>query len=38
MNKIMGASTVNEDYDLHVVNVSNELEGLGTREANEGMQ
>jgi hypothetical protein len=38
MNKIMDASIVKKDYDLHVLNVSNELEGLGRRELNEGMQ
>jgi len=37
MNKIMGVSTINEDYELHVLNVSNELEGLGSREFNEDM-
>jgi hypothetical protein len=31
MNQIMGASTINEDDDLHVINVVNELEGLGSR-------
>jgi hypothetical protein len=38
MNKIMGVSTVNEDDDLPVLNVANELEGLGSREASKGMQ
>jgi hypothetical protein len=35
MNKIMGASTVNEDDDLLMLNVTNELEGLGSIEASE---
>jgi hypothetical protein len=30
MNKIMGAFTFNEDDDLPVLNVANELEGLGS--------
>jgi hypothetical protein len=31
MNKIMGVSIVNEDDDLLVLNVVNELEGLGRK-------
>jgi hypothetical protein len=38
MNKIVGATTVNKDDDLPILNISNELEGLWRREANEGMQ
>jgi hypothetical protein len=38
MNKIVVATTVNKDDDLLVLNVANELEHLGGREASEGMQ
>jgi hypothetical protein len=38
MNKIVGATTVNKDDDLPVINVANELERFWGREANEGMQ
>ena len=38
MNKIIGASTVNKDYDLPMLNVDNELQVLGRRKASEGMQ
>jgi hypothetical protein len=38
MNKIMGVSTVNKDYDFPMLNVANYLEGLGRREASEGVQ
>jgi hypothetical protein len=38
MNKIVGATTVNKDYELPIVNITNELEGLWRREASEGMQ
>jgi hypothetical protein len=37
MNKIMGVSNVNEDYEYHMLNVGNYLPGLGSREAREGM-
>ena len=35
MNKIMGASTINKNDDLPMLNVTNYLEGLGRREASE---
>jgi hypothetical protein len=38
MNKIMGVATVNKDYYLPMLNVANDLEGFGRREANEGIQ
>jgi hypothetical protein len=38
MNKIMGATTINDDDDLSMLNVTNELEGLGSREASESIQ
>jgi hypothetical protein len=38
MNKIMGASIVNKDDDLLMLNVTNYLEGLGSREPNESIQ
>jgi hypothetical protein len=38
MNKIIGDSIVNEDDDLHVLNVTNELECLENKEASKGMQ
>ena len=38
MNKIVGVTTVNKDDDLHVLNVANDLERLGGREASEGIQ
>jgi hypothetical protein len=38
MNKIVGATTVNKDDDLPMLNIANELEGLWSREASEGMQ
>jgi hypothetical protein len=38
MNKIVGATTFNKDDDLPMLNIANELEGLWSREANEGMQ
>jgi hypothetical protein len=38
MNKIMGVSTVNKDDDLPMINVVNDIEGLGSREASKGMQ
>jgi hypothetical protein len=38
MNKIMGVSTVNEDDDLLMLNVTNYLEGLGSRESIESIQ
>jgi hypothetical protein len=31
MNKIIGDATFNKDYDLPMLNVANELEGLGRR-------
>jgi hypothetical protein len=37
MNKIMGASTINEDDDLPMHNVTNELEGLGRKESSESI-
>jgi hypothetical protein len=33
MNKIMGASTINKNDDLHMLNVTNYVEGLGRIEA-----
>jgi hypothetical protein len=38
MNKLMGVSTVNGDDDLMMLNVTNELEGLGSRESSESIQ
>jgi hypothetical protein len=38
MNKIMGASTVNKDDDLLMINVTNYLEGLGSIESSESIQ
>jgi hypothetical protein len=38
MNKIVGATIVNKDDDLLMLNIANELEGLWSRESNEGMQ
>jgi hypothetical protein len=38
MNKIVGATTINKDDDLHILNIANEIEGLWRREASEGMQ
>jgi hypothetical protein len=38
MNKIMGVATINDDDDLHFLNVDKELEGLERREASKGMQ
>jgi hypothetical protein len=38
MNKIMGASNVNEDVDLSMLNVTNDLEGLGRKESSESIQ
>jgi hypothetical protein len=35
MNKIMGASTIKKNDDLPMFNVTNYLEGLGSREASE---
>jgi hypothetical protein len=35
MNKIMGSSTINKNDDLPMLNVTNELEGLESREASE---
>jgi hypothetical protein len=29
MDKIVGATTVNQDDDLSILNIANELEGLG---------
>jgi hypothetical protein len=37
MNKIMSASTINKDNDLPMLDVTNYLEGLGSREANESI-
>ena len=37
MNKIMGASTINKNDDLPMLNVTNWLEGLERREANENI-
>ena len=33
MNKIMGASTINKNDELSMLDVTNYLEGLGSREA-----
>jgi hypothetical protein len=38
MNKIMGASTINKNDDLSMLNVTNYLEGLGSKEASESIQ
>jgi hypothetical protein len=38
MDKIVGATTVNQDDDLPILNIANELEGLGSRETSESMQ
>jgi hypothetical protein len=38
MNKIVGATTANKDDDFPMLNISNELEGLWSKEASEGMQ
>jgi len=38
MNKIMGVTTVNEDDDILMINVINELEGVGSRESSESIQ
>jgi hypothetical protein len=38
MNKIIGDSTVNKDDDLLMLNVTNYLEGLGSREPSEIIQ
>ena len=38
MNKIVGATTVNKDDDLTMLNIANDLEGLWRKEANEGIQ
>jgi hypothetical protein len=38
INKIMGVSIVNEDDDLPMLNVTNELEGLGSIESSESIQ
>jgi hypothetical protein len=35
MNKIIGASTINKNDDLPIINVTNYLEGLGSREDSE---
>jgi hypothetical protein len=35
MNKIMGASTINQNDDLHMLDVTDYLEGLRRREASE---
>ena len=35
MNKIMGASTINKNDDLPILDVANYFEGLGSREAHE---
>jgi hypothetical protein len=38
MNKRVGATIVNKDDDLPILNIANELEGLWSREVSEGMQ
>jgi hypothetical protein len=38
MNKIIGVATINEDDDHPMINVANELDDLGSREASKGMQ
>jgi len=38
MNKIMGVSTINEDDDLPMLNVTNYLEVLWSRESSERIQ
>jgi hypothetical protein len=35
MNKIMDASTINQNDDLCMLDLTDELEGLGSREASE---
>jgi hypothetical protein len=37
MDKIAGATTFNQDDDLPILNIANELEGLGSRETSESM-
>jgi hypothetical protein len=37
MNKIMGVAIVKEDYEFPMLNVANYLEGLGRKEAREGV-
>jgi hypothetical protein len=34
VNKIMGSSTFNKDDDFYMLNISNEIEGLWSRESN----
>jgi hypothetical protein len=38
MNKIVGATIVNKDDDLPILNIANDIEGLWSREASEGIQ
>jgi hypothetical protein len=38
MNKTVGATTINKDDDLPMVNVANEIERLGGQEASEDMK
>jgi hypothetical protein len=38
LNKIMGASTINQNDELLMFDVTDSLEGLRNREANESMQ
>jgi hypothetical protein len=38
MNKIMGASTINKNDDFSMLNVTNYLEVLGSKEASESIQ
>jgi hypothetical protein len=38
MNKIVGATIVNKDDDLPMLNIANAIEGLWSRESSEGIQ
>jgi hypothetical protein len=38
MNKIMGASTINQNDELPMLDVTDYLEGLGSREASESIE
>jgi hypothetical protein len=37
MNKIMGATTINQNDDLHMLDLTNYLEGLWSRETSESI-
>jgi hypothetical protein len=38
MNKIMGVSTINQNDDLPILDVTNNLEGLRSRESSESIE